>query len=102
MVLALVAGIVMVTAGLLISEAGIPGTWKIAGMFDGIYTGGSPNLASIALSLNVDTDRFVMLNTYDMIVGAFLVLFFVSAGTSRSSGYSFLNLRKERQELLST
>jgi uncharacterized membrane protein len=76
--LALVAGIVMVTAGFFIWKDSFPDTWKLAGMFEGIYTGGTPNFAALKLILNVDADRFVVLNTYDMIVGAFLVLFFVT------------------------
>jgi uncharacterized membrane protein len=77
-VLALVSGIVMVTAGFFIWKNTFPDTWKLAGMFEGIYTGGTPNFAALKLILNVDSDRFVVLNTYDMIVGAFLVLFFVT------------------------
>jgi uncharacterized membrane protein len=76
--LALVAGIIMVTAGFFIWKNSFPDTWKLAGMFEGIYTGGTPNFAALKLILNVDTDRFVVLNTYDMIVGAFLVLFFIT------------------------
>lgn len=76
--LAIIAGIVMVTAGFFIWRNAFPDTWKLAGMFEGIYTGGTPNFAALKLSLNVDSDRFVILNTYDMVVGAFLVLFFVT------------------------
>ncbi len=76
--LALVAGIVMVTAGFFIWKNSFPDTWKLAGMFEGIYTGGSPNFAALKLMLDVDANRFVVLNTYDMIVGAFLVLFFIT------------------------
>jgi uncharacterized membrane protein len=76
--LALVAGIVMVTIGFFIWKNSFPDTWKLAGMFEGIYTGGTPNFAALKLVLNVDADRFIILNTYDMIVGAFLVLFFIT------------------------
>jgi uncharacterized membrane protein len=76
--LALVSGIVMVTIGFFIWKKSFPDTWKLAGMFEGIYTGGTPNFAALKLILNVDAQRFVVLNTYDMIVGAFLVLFFVT------------------------
>lgn len=76
--LALVSGIVMVTAGFFIWKNSFPDTWKLAGMFEGIYTGGTPNFAALKLILDVDADRFVVLNTYDIIVGAFLVLFFVT------------------------
>jgi uncharacterized membrane protein len=47
-------------------------------MFEGIYTGGSPNFAALKLILGVDADRFVVLFTYDTVVGAILVLFFVT------------------------
>ena len=76
--LALVAGIVMVTTGFFIWKDTFPDAWKLAGMFEGIYTGGTPNFAALKLILNVDDDRFVVLFTYDTIVGAFLVLFFVT------------------------
>ena len=77
-VLALISGIVMVTAGYFIWKNTFPDTWKLAGMFEGIYTGGTPNFAALKLMLNVDADRFVVLNTYDIVVGAFLVLFFIT------------------------
>jgi uncharacterized membrane protein len=77
-VLALVAGIVMVTTGFFIWKDSIPESWKLAGMFEGIYTGGTPNFVAIKMMLNVDPALFVVVNTYDMIVGAFLVLFFIT------------------------
>jgi uncharacterized membrane protein len=80
--LALVSGIVMVTAGFFIWKDAFPDAWKLAGMFEGIYTGGTPNFAALKLILNVDSDRFVVLFTYDTIVGAFLVLFFVTVAPS--------------------
>ncbi len=76
--LALVAGLVMVTAGFFIWKDRIPESWKLAGMFEGIYTGGTPNFVALKLALNVDSELFVVVNTYDMIVGAFLVLFFIT------------------------
>ena len=77
-VLALVAGIVMVTAGFFIWKDSIPESWKLAGMFEGIYAGGTPNFVAIKMALNVDANLFVIVSTYDMIVGAFLVLFFIT------------------------
>jgi uncharacterized membrane protein len=76
--LALIAGIVMVSAGFFIWKDKIPESWKLAGMFEGIYTGGTPNFAAIKMALNVDANLFVIVNTYDIIVGAFLVLFFIT------------------------
>ena len=76
--LALISGIVMVTIGFFIWKDSIPESWKLAGMFEGIYTGGTPNFVAIKMALNVDANLFVILSTYDMIVGAFLVLFFIT------------------------
>jgi uncharacterized membrane protein len=77
-VLALVAGLVMVTAGFFIWKDSIPESWKLAGMFEGIYAGGTPNFVAIKMALNVDANLFVIVSTYDVIVGAFLVLFFIT------------------------
>jgi uncharacterized membrane protein len=76
--LALVAGIVMVTAGFFIWKDSIPESWKLAGMFEGIYTGGTPNFVAIKMALDVDPNLFVIVSTYDIIVGAGLVLFFIT------------------------
>jgi uncharacterized membrane protein len=77
-VLALVSGLVMVTVGFFIWKDSIPESWKLAGMFEGIYAGGTPNFVAIKMALNVDANLFVIVSTYDMIVGAFLVLFFIT------------------------
>jgi uncharacterized membrane protein len=77
-ILALVAGLVMVTVGFFIWKDSIPESWKLAGMFEGIYAGGTPNFVAIKMALNVDANLFVIVSTYDMIVGAFLVLFFIT------------------------
>ena len=76
--LALVAGIIMVTAGFFIWKNSIPESWKLAGMFEGIYTGGTPNFVAIKMALDVNPDLFVIVSTYDIVVGAFLVLFFIT------------------------
>jgi uncharacterized membrane protein len=77
-VLALIAGVVMVTAGFFIWKDSIPESWKLAGMFEGIYAGGTPNFVAIKMALNVDPNLFVIVSTYDVVVGAFLVLFFIT------------------------
>jgi len=77
-ILALVAGIVMVTIGFFIWKDSIPESWKLAGMFEGIYAGGTPNFVALKMALNVDANLFVIVSTYDIIVGAFLVLFFIT------------------------
>lgn len=76
--LALISGLAMVTAGYFIWKDTIPESWKLAGMFEGIYTGGTPNFVAIKMALDVDANLFVILSTYDIVVGAVLVLFFIT------------------------
>lgn len=80
MVLALISVVVIVATGYLIFGNKVEGADKIGGMLIGLYTGGSVNLASIALALKVEPTAFVLTNTYDMIVGAVVILFFITAG----------------------
>ena len=49
-------------------------------MLIGLYTGGTVNLASIAVALKVEPNAFIMTNTYDMIVGAFVICSLLPAG----------------------
>jgi len=76
--LALIAGVSMVTAGFFIFKDSIPESWRLAGMFVGIYTGGTPNFVALKMALDVDANLFIVASTYDVIVGAFLVLFFIT------------------------
>jgi uncharacterized membrane protein len=80
MLLALISVMVIVATGYLIFRDKVEGSDKVGGMLIGLYTGGSVNLASIALALKVEPNAFIMTNTYDMIVGALVILFFISAG----------------------
>lgn len=76
--LGLVAGLVMVTAGFFIWKDQFPESWKLAGMFEGMYTGGTPNFVAMQVALKVDPTLFVIATTYDIVVGAVLVVFFIT------------------------
>lgn len=52
--------------------------WKIAGMFIGTYTGGSPNLTAIAQGLNATPDTIVAGNAADYAIGLPTILIFMS------------------------
>jgi len=80
MLLAIVSVMIIVATGYLIFRDKVAGADKIGGMLIGLYTGGSVNLASIALALKVEPNAFIMTNTYDMIVGAVVILFFITIG----------------------
>lgn len=80
MLLALVSVIVIIISGFFIFENVIPDSWKVAGMLVGVYTGGTPNLVSLKVALGVDPNLFVMTSTYDMILGAITIIFFITLG----------------------
>lgn len=52
--------------------------WKAAGMLVGVYSGGTPNLSAIGLSLEADSELFVLLNASDTVVSGIYLLFLMS------------------------
>jgi len=80
MALALVSVIVIVASGYYFFSEKIPECNKIAGMLIGVYTGGTPNMAALSVALDVEPNAFIMTNTYDMLLGALTLLFFITAG----------------------
>jgi uncharacterized membrane protein len=80
MILALFSIIVIISTGYLIFKNVVPESWKVAGMLVGVYTGGTPNMASLSYALDVDPNLFLMTNTYDILIGAVTILFFIAAG----------------------
>jgi len=80
MVLAILSIIVIICTGYLIFRNVVPDSWKVAGMLVGVYTGGTPNMASLKVALEVDPNLFLMSNTYDIIMGAVTLIFFITAG----------------------
>jgi uncharacterized membrane protein len=61
-------------------SSGIPDFWKISGLLVGVYTGGTPNLASLKMMLDVDPNTYILTHTYDLIIGVFYLSFLVSIG----------------------
>jgi len=80
MALAIISIITIICIGYLIFRNVIPDSWKVAGMLVGVYTGGTPNMASLKVALQVDPNLFLMANTYDIIMGAVTLIFFITAG----------------------
>lgn len=78
MVLALISVMVIVIAGYYIFRNSIHDSGKVAGMLIGIYTGGTPNVASIKAALNVDNELFLMTHTSDLVIGAIVIIFFIT------------------------
>lgn len=69
-----VAVIIVVVSGYFIFAKDITDGWKVAGLLTGVYTGGTPNMASIKTALNVTPDMFIITHTYDMLVCTFFLL----------------------------
>jgi uncharacterized membrane protein len=94
MLLAFVSVVIIIFTGFLIFRNTVPDAWKISGMLVGVYTGGTPNLAAIKTALDVDPSLFIMTHTYDMIVGAITIIFFITIG-SQVFGLVLPKFRKE-------
>lgn len=76
--LATVAILVMASAGYFFLKLYVENSWQIAGMAIGLYTGGTPNLASIKTALGVDPTRFIIVHTYDTVMSAIYIIFFIT------------------------
>lgn len=55
-------------------------TWKIAGMFVGVYTGGTVNLGAIATALRTDQTLYLAAHTSDVVVSTVYLLFLMTIG----------------------
>lgn len=82
MLLAMIAVVAFIVAGYSIYGDKLNDSNKIAGMLVGLYTGGTPNLASLQQSLGVDVETYIMTHTYDTAVGVIYLLFLISIGKS--------------------
>ena len=81
MIIALVSVVIVVFVGYLIFKGnGIKELWKIGGLLVGLYSGGTPNLASLKLVLDVDPDIFVITHSFDMLISAIYLLFLITIG----------------------
>jgi len=72
--------LVIVIGYFIFSGMGMPDLWKVSGMLIGVYTGGTPNLASLKMMLNVDADTYILTHTYDLVIGAFYLAFIMTVG----------------------
>jgi len=73
--------LVVIVAGFFIFRGwGMDDLWKVSGLLVGVYTGGTPNLASLKMVLDVDADTYILTHTYDLIIGVFYLTFLISVG----------------------
>ncbi len=81
MVISLVGLVLFITLGyLLFKDPGTPDLWEVGGLLVGLYSGGTPNLASLKIMLDVNNETYLLTNAYDMLMSAAYFLFLISAG----------------------
>ncbi len=78
MILIVFADIIAITIGYFIFKNNIPDSSKIGGMLIGVYTGGTPNLASLKVALNVPASTYISVHTADIIVSSVYLLFIIT------------------------
>jgi len=93
---ALAAVIMAVVAGFFIfRNQGIESLWDVSGMMVGLYTGSTPNLASIQTALGADETTYMVIVTYDLVIGAFHLLFVMTVAQRLLllflPGYSYID-----------
>jgi len=72
--------VLSVVIGFFIFKNDLSELWKISGMLMGVYSGGTPNLASIKVMLDVNSEMFITINTLDMMVSSVYLLFLMTLG----------------------
>ena len=76
----LVAVIVATTLGYLIFGSRIADGPKVAGLLVGCETGGTINMAALKQALNFPSERYVLLNSFDMLICFLYFVFLLSIG----------------------
>ena len=76
----LVSVVVVDVIGFYIFNDNQTGFEKIAGLLVGVYTGGTPNLASLKIALDVNAETYIFVHTFDMIISFFYLVFLMSVG----------------------
>jgi uncharacterized membrane protein len=79
--LEVIAVVVVSVAGFFIFRGTIgPETAKLTGMLNGVYTGGTINLAAVGTALRVSPTLYVAANTSDIVISGLYLLFLVTIG----------------------
>lgn len=80
LLLGLAAVTLSVLAGYFLFGRNMEDGAKIGGMLTGVYTGGTINLASLKVMLDVPEETFILLNSFDMAVSFLYLTFLLSVG----------------------
>lgn len=82
LIFGIVAMIIIIVAGYYIFAplSGDENFSQIAGMLVGVYTGGTPNLASLKMMLGVDETTYILVNSFDMLISFIYLVFLMAIG----------------------
>ncbi len=80
LLLAIISMLIPIILGYFIFKNSIDENWKVAGMLTGVYSGGTPNLASIKTALDVDPNTYILTHSYDIVLSAIFLFFVISIG----------------------
>ncbi len=94
-ILIIIAVMSMVFSGYYIFISDLPEGWQISGLFTGVYTGGTPNMAAIRTALDVDSDLYITVHTYDMFVS--MMFIFLALTVLQRIGSLFLPAFKKSE-----
>ncbi|MCK5907532.1 MAG: DUF819 family protein [Flavobacteriales bacterium] len=78
LIIGLVSIIISIVSGYYLFMQDSPKGNEIAGLLTGVYTGGTPNLASIKTALDIDSSTYILVHSTDLSIGIFYLLFFLS------------------------
>lgn len=80
LVLGLTSALIVVIIGYFIFKDSLDEIWKISGMMVGVYSGGTPNMASIQYAVEAKPETYIILNTHDIILSAIYLAFVMTFG----------------------
>lgn len=76
----LISVIIVIVIGNYFFSDTVPESWKISGLLVGVYSGGTPNLASLKNILDVKNDTYIIIHSLDMLISSVYLLFFLTIG----------------------
>jgi len=74
----IIADVLAILIGYLIFKDKIEDSYKIGGLLVGVYTGGTPNLASLKIALSVPASIYISVHTSDIIVSSIYLFFIIT------------------------
>jgi len=78
MITAFIGVFAAIIIGFFIFKDSIPEANKVAGMLTGVYIGGTANMFAIKTALGADNNLFILVQTYDMVIGGITLLFILT------------------------